>query len=119
MKKTQLQWLLEIADRRPLLFSIVLLLIAVGYLSTALIRKESEIKDCAEHGEVLHADYTKKVDSINKYYLLRESELNRELKQTLDGIIQEYKAQLEEHRTLNNRMTKVIKNNKKIIKHLK
>lgn len=114
MKK--LKWLLEIADQKPLLFSILLLIIAIGYLSDIAIHRDRDIDKCNEVNRKQQENFTKKLDENAAYYRVREAALNDEVKRTLSIVIDTYKEKLEEQRRLYERMDSTINENKHLLK---
>lgn len=102
--KNKYQWLLEVADRKPLLFSVLLLLIAVGVMAKELRLREQQYQACIKgQGEQL------------KYYEKKDEIRNQEVKEKLQEIAEIYRRQLEEQRKVNNTVTTTINENKKII----
>lgn len=110
-----IKWLSALANKNPLLFSLVLLMIAVGAMSSVIISLDSKITECAEERKELDRYYKRRVDSVDNYYRLREYQLNEEVKKTLNSIIEDYKNQLEEQKNLADKVTTTIKRNKNLI----
>lgn len=115
MKKDTLKWLLEIADRKPLLFSIALLLIALGVLATQIRERDSKLDACNEGYKIVQKNYEIRVDSLDAYYKRREIVLNDEVKATLNRIIEDYKNQVDQQQKLNNKVSSTLNRNSKII----
>lgn len=113
MKK--IQWLLSLADGKPLLFSIALLLIAVITLSTVVISLQKELHRCHFNEIEIQGEYSRRTDSIAARYDRREMQLNDEVKSQLSNIILNYKQQLEEQKHINNEITNTIIKNQKLI----
>lgn len=115
MRKDTLKWLLEIADRKPLLFSIALLLIALGVLATQIRERDSKLDACNEGYKIVQKNYEIRVDSLDAYYKRREIVLNDEVKATLNRIIEDYKNQVDQQQKLNNKVSSTLNRNSKII----
>jgi hypothetical protein len=115
MKKDTLKWLLEIADRKPLLFSIALLLIALGVLATQIKDRDNKLDVCNEGYKIVQRNYETRVDSLDAYYKRREIVLNDEVKATLNRIIEDYKSQVDQQQKLNNKVSSTLNRNSKII----
>jgi hypothetical protein len=115
MKKTTLKWLLEIADRKPLLFSVAILLIAVSSEAVIVKNRDSKIDECNHQRENLEKYYNLKLDSLDAYYRRREITLNTEVKQTLNQIIEDYKHQVDEQKNLNKKVNSSLTKNREII----
>jgi hypothetical protein len=110
-----IKWLLTLASRNPLIFSLALLMIAVSTLSIVVANRDKKINSCDEERQKLLYYYNQKLDSMDSYYKRREYQLNEEVKLTLKGIVDTYKEQLEEQRDLNLRIQTEILKNKSLI----
>lgn len=113
MKK--LKWLLEIADQKPLLFSILLLIVAIGYLSDIAINRDKDIAKCNEINRQLQQEYERKSQEREVYYRNREALLNDEVKNTLGKMIQYYQDKVKEQRELYEKIDSTIKENKRLL----
>ena len=111
----RLKWLLELADTKPLLFSIALLLIAIGVLAAVITNRDNNIKKCEQEKRDLGKYYEKRVDSLIVDYRLREIELNEEVKKTLNSVIDGYREQVEEQKRLNSKVSSTLSDNQRII----
>lgn len=109
MKK--LKWLIEIADKRPLLFSILLLIIAIGYLTDIAIHRDRDINRCSEINNKLRDDFAKQLEQKEREKQL----LNDEVKETLNTILTDYKIRLEEQYLLNHKIDSTINENKRLL----
>lgn len=111
-----IRWLLELANKKPLIFSLALLMIAVSTLSVVVANRDKKIDECNNEKKQLQQYYDKKFDSLYTYYRIREKILNERLQGTLNSIIESYKLQLEEQKELNQRISTTIRRNRSIIK---
>lgn len=113
--KQKFKWLIDVADKKPLLFSVLLLLIGISVLSAVVQNRENRLNSCEEEGRQREIEYKRKVDSVARYYAGQNAVLNDEVKNTLKGIIDEYKKRLEEQKGLSDKVNNTIIENKKII----
>ena len=117
MKK--FKWMIDVADKKPILFSVLLLLIAISVLSGVIQNRENRLNDCQQEGREREIEYKKRVDSIVAFYNNRDLMLNEEVKNTLKSIIDDYKKRLEEQKGLSDRVNNTIIENRKIISQKK
>lgn len=110
-----IKWLIQLASRNPLIFSLALLMIAVSTLSIVVANRDKKINSCDEERQKLQNYYNQKLDSLDSYYKRREVQLNEEVKVTLNSIIDNYKEQLDEQRDLNLKIHTEILKNKSLI----
>ena len=110
-----IKWLITLASRNPLIFSLALLMIAVSTLSIIVANRDKKIDNCDDERRNLQQYYIQKLDSLDSYYKRREFQLNEEVKVTLNTIIENYKEQLEEQRDLNFKIQTEILKNKSLI----
>ena len=108
-------WLIDTAKRNPLLFSLALLLIGISTMSLVIRYQTTKIDECLDDKKVLESYYNSKIDSIRSYHSKKEANLNQEVKQTLQSIIDDYKSQLKEQKSINKTFNKTLKANKKSI----
>lgn len=113
--KQKYKWLLDIAEKKPLLFIVLLLLIAVSTLATVVAVIDKRGSGCEEEKKLIQQRYENKFDTLNAQYNRKLEIYNEEVKLTLNGIIDDYKSQLDEQKKLNQKITKTINENKKII----
>ncbi len=111
-----IRWLLELADGKPLMFALALLLIGVSTLSGIVINRDNKINSCQKEKAAIERYYMTKIDSINALNDRNQSTLNEEVKQTLSSIIEDYKSQLKEQKILHNEISTTIRKNKTFIK---
>lgn len=112
----RLRWLIILADRKPLLFSVALLLIAVMILASVIINRQKEIDRCTLEKAKLREDYDKRLVEIQTKYSEDVEKLNLEVKKTLTVMLDDYKAQLEEQKNLNKAISNTIMKNQRLIK---
>lgn len=110
-----IKWLVALASKRPLVFSLALLMIAVTTLSIVVANRDLKIDECNKERKQTEEYYRAKFDSLSNYYRSRELQLNDEVKSTLGFIIQDYRLQLEEQRKLNEKIRATIERNKLLI----
>lgn len=105
----QIKWLVTLAESKPILFSVALLLIAVSTLVGVIINRDRKIDECQDEIRGVRLEYKRSIDSMTTYYILKESEL-------INTIIENYKIQLEEQKQINNTINRTIKRNRGVIK---
>lgn len=110
-----IRWLIGLADIKPIIFSIAMLLIAISILAIVVRERNDRLNDCDREKSILTAKYQAKVDSLAGVYRAKEEQLNEEVKQTLNTIISNYKEQLKEQRNINQQVDKVINKNEVLI----
>lgn len=110
-----IRWLVLLANRKPLAFSLALLLIAISILGTVVKYQETKYVKCSEELIAIEKRYGRRLDSINNYYRKRESDLNDELRDYLNFVIKDYQRQLQEQKENNSKTIKAIIENEKII----
>lgn len=119
MEKPYLKWLLEVADRRPLLFSIAILLLAVIGLTTMVAERDKRLDRYMDERMKLDNRCNDRIDSVSRYYSRRDEEKQARLDSVVTSIVNEYKADLEEQKKTSDKVKSTINENKKIIKSLK
>lgn len=112
----RLQWLLALADKKPLLFSIAILIIAIVVLAKVVKNRDAGIDNCNDEKRLIQLYYERKFDSLATVYRIKEEALNTEVKETLNSIIEDYKDQLEEQKNINRKINTTITNTKKLIR---
>lgn len=111
--------MLDLADQRPLLFSVLLLLVGISVLAAVIQNRERRLNECESERKELEIDYKRRYDSIANYYAAKDFTLNEEVKNTLKTIIEEYKKRLEEQKGLNDKVKSTITETKKILNQTK
>lgn len=111
-----IRWLLTIADGKPLLFSLAILLIACSTLSIVVVNRDKKIDKCDQEKAALQRKYEDKYDSLIVYYRIKEQQLNDKIEKSLQSLVDDYKRQLEEQKQLNQKINSTINKNKSIIK---
>jgi len=121
-----LKWLIALADGKPIIFAVAILLIAVTTMGTVIINRDTRLHDCIKEQSEIVKIYEKKIEDLDKANEDKIANLNLELKETLLLMIEESKIALEEQKNLNqkinttiNKTSNLIKNNKKKLKNLK
>lgn len=112
----RVKWLIALAESKPLLFSIALLLLAIIALSGVIVHRENEVINCQREKGILQAEYDRRLDSTFSYYRAREVQLNLELRQMFNLMLEDYKKQLEEQKQINDAINKAISKNEVVIK---
>lgn len=103
-----IKWLISLASKRPLVFSLALLMIAVSTLAIVVANREQKVTDCNVERKFIEEYYRVKFDSLSLYYRGREAQYNTEMKNALTFIIEDYREQLEEQKQINERMMKAL-----------
>lgn len=111
----RVRWLITLADEKPLLFSVALLLIGITVLSFVVDNLNKERVKDKQALEVLRKDYEIKMDSLHAYYRREIQTLNNEFKSNLSSILDDYKRKLEEQEEINNNTNKAVQQNKRVI----
>jgi len=110
-----IKWLLTLADGKPLIFSLAILLIAVFTLSIVVTNRDLKIDKCNEQQRVLRDNCDRRIDSIATAFMIKERELNEKVESSLNLIIDTYRGHLEEQKGIADNMKKVINRNQSII----
>ena len=110
-----IRWLIRLADGKPVIFSLAMLLIAVLSLSVVVRERNSKVNNCEADREILKQKYDIKFDSLAAAYRNREVQLENEVKQTLNLLIVNYKEQLKEQKEINKKVDNTLINNRKLI----
>lgn len=113
------KWLIDLADGKPLLFSVAILLIGVVTLSSVIQYQNKQINTCNYERQLETLECNRKADSIAFVYRVREYQQNEEVKKILNSIIDTYKKQAEEHTSLDNNINSAIIKTNTQIKKLK
>lgn len=111
-----IRWLLTLADGKPLLFSLAILMIATSVLSAVVINRDIKIGNCENEKNIIRNNYERKIDSVINIYQHREMALTLKVETTLNSIIEDYKNQLKEQKELNGQISSTINKTKSIIK---
>lgn len=112
----RIKWLLTLAESKPLIFSLALLLIAIAALAAVIVNRDAKIGACDFEKKVLQVRYERRMDSVSAIYSAREAQLNNEVKKTLEGMIDYYQKQLQDQKELNNAISATINKTEKILK---
>src|SRR5687767_14357129 len=112
-----IQWLTSLARKNPLLFSLVLMMIAIAAMTSVIISLDSKVTECATERKQMEEYYRRQRNESEMYHREREARLEEQVRETLNAVIEEYKRQLEEQRNIANKVTTTIKRNKKLISH--
>lgn len=111
----RVRWLITLADEKPLLFSVALLLIGITVLSFVVDNLNKERVKDKQALEALRKDYEIKTDSLHAYYRREIQILNIEYKLSLSNILNDYRNRLEEQEKINNNTDKAVQQNKRVI----
>lgn len=121
-----LDWFTTVAWKKPRTLAFVILVAGMIIMARVVIYQQRRIVELEEKNTSLQSDCNRRMDSLTIGYLAREEKLSAETKQTLNLMIQDYKAQLEEQREINRKVsssimetTETIKNNKTKLKQLR
>lgn len=110
-----IKWLITLANGKPILFAVALLLIGVMYLFTMINKKEEENRACYEERRLMQFEYDRKLDSISVFYTKEVQKLNIEVKAMFTYMLDDYKEQLLEQKNLNNKVRTTISQNRKLL----
>lgn len=111
-----IKWLLDLANRKPLLFSLALLLIVAIVLGVVVIDRDKKLNQCLSDNRELESKYLLRVDSLAAYYKTREEDLTNEVRETLAMVLTDYKNQVADQKELIDKLYFTIMINDKIIK---
>lgn len=114
-----IKWLLDLAGRKPLIFSLALLMIAITTLSVVVADRDKKLTQCNAEHKALESYYAVKFDSLNSRYKQREKDLSDEVKQTLSMVIDDYKNQIKEQKVLIDKLYFTIMENDRVIRQNK
>lgn len=121
-----LDWFTTVAWKKPRTLAFILLLAGIIITARVIMYQQKRIVSLEESNKLLNGECNRRMDSLTISYLAREEKLSAETKQTLNLMIQDYKAQLEEQREINRRVSssimetsETIKNNKAKLKQLR
>lgn len=121
-----LDWFTTVAWKKPRTLAFIILLAGIIITARVIVYQQKRIVSLEESNKLLNSECNRRMDSLTISYLAREEKLSAETKQTLNLMIQDYKAQLEEQREINRRVSssimetsETIKNNKVKLKQLR
>lgn len=125
MMTTILDWLSNIAWKKPRTLAIILLAGGLIVESRVIVYQQNRNVDLETSNLILQDRCNRRLDSLILTYSLREERLNAETKTTLNAMIEDYRQQLKEQRDLNRRVNnsiseanKTLKNNEEKLKQL-
>ncbi len=110
-----IKWLVDLSKSNPMSFVLALMLIVIMILGTVVQDRDAKLNDCNFNTKITERYYSDKIDSINKYYAKRESDLTQEVRVALDGIILDLKTRLEKQTQINEEAKNAILKNKTLI----
>lgn len=111
-----IKWLGGLADEKPLIFSITILLIAISVMAVVIVNRDNKIDACdQEKKEVIRACELR-IDSLNRVYKTEIAVVNLELKESFLSIIEDSRKALEEQKALNQKINTTIVRTSKLIK---
>lgn len=121
-----LDWFTTVAWKKPRTLAFILLLAGIIITARVIVYQQKRIVSLEESNKLLNSECNRRMDSLTISYLAREEKLSAETKKTLNLMIDDYKAQLEEQREINRRVSssimetsETIKNNKVKLKQLR
>jgi hypothetical protein len=112
------KWLINLADTKPLLFSIALLLGACSILALAVQNRQARVSTLEFERRLIINYYEHRIDSISKVHVAEKAKLDAELKETLQIIMNDYKAQIKEQKEINEKINNAIRNNSGAIRRI-
>lgn len=114
-----IKWFIDLANAKPLLFSIAILLVAVITLASVVQYQNRELNSCNYNRQVDLLNSNRRMDSIIFAARVREYQQNEEMKKVLNDIIEGYKRQIDEHEQLNTNINTAVTKTNKQLKTLK
>lgn len=108
------KWLASLAQRKPLIFVLILLLGTVAYIFP---KQQGEIDDLRKENLGLQRECNHRVDSLTRVFAAEREKLNAETKSTLNAMVEDYKKQLEDQRNLNHEVDKALLSNYRILQY--
>lgn len=111
-----IKWLLSLAETKPLIFSIAILLVAIG-ISMSLIRyQERKNIECQKRSEFYQDLLKNKTDSFNTALRGMEERHTKETREILNSIIEDYKGRLETQEKVNQEVREVLSSSNRVIR---
>ena len=110
----KLKWLVGLAQGKPLVFVVAILIIAIGYTYP---KQQKRIEAFETTIQGLNRDCNQRTDSLNRAFAQERERLNAETKATLNAMVEDYKRQLQEQRSLNRKVDETLLSNQRILKH--
>lgn len=111
----KLRWLAELAKQNPLIFSIVLLIIAIGFMAKVIVNRDQKIDQCNNNNAILRGYYMAKSDSMDAHCNSRILELTNRIEESLVSRMNDYRQQLEVQKNLNRIVDSTLNRNKTIL----
>lgn len=109
----KLRWLIDLAQKNPLVFVIAILITAMAYTypkqQTRIENFEMTIKD-------LNRECNQRYDSLTRAFAVERDKLNAETKATLNAMVEDYKRQLKEQHYLDRKVNETLLSNQRILK---
>lgn len=115
MLTSKVNWWVSLADTKPLLFSVAILLCSVSILALVVRNREEKLNSLEFQSKIRETYWSRLIDSTNRACAEENVKLNGEIKEKLNIIIDGYKDQLKEQKASNEKITNTIKTNRKII----
>lgn len=109
----RMKWLIDLAKNNPLIFVIALLLIAFGYTYP---KQQNRIETFEQTIQRMNQECNHRVDSLTNAFAVERERLNAETKSTLNAMVEDYKRQLSEQRSLNRKVDETLLSNQRILK---
>ena len=110
-----IQWLIDLADKKPRLLIMALLMIAIVALSVVVVRKQDEADNCYVDRGKLQREYETRTDSLNNKHQREVNLMKGEFTDILNTLLGEYKRQIEEQKEVNKQTSSTINKNKSIL----
>lgn len=111
-----IQWLIELAQKRPIIFGVALLLIGIIVGGNVIYYQQKRIESLEISYRDANREWNHRMDSVRLHYEKKEESLNAETKATLNAMIQDYQKQLKDQQNLNRRIDNTILNNARILR---
>lgn len=111
-----LKWLVSLANTKPIIFGVALLLIGVFVGGSVINYQQKRIERLETANKESNDKCNQRLDSTIRYYERQKDDLNAETKATLNAMIQDYQKQLKDQQNLNRRIDNAILNNARILR---
>ena len=111
----QFKWFLTLAETKPIIFAIAILIIIVAMMGYTVRYQETKIIGCEASRIVMEERHQRKMDSLYVEYKLKEQELAREVKYLYNTMLEDYKNQLNSQKAIGKQADSLFKKNDKLV----
>jgi 3-methyladenine DNA glycosylase/8-oxoguanine DNA glycosylase len=105
---TILDWLSNIAWKKPRTLAIIILVAGTIILTRVIVYQQNRIVDLETTNRNITKEANQRIDSLTLAFSLKEERMNAETKATLNSVIEDYKSQLKEQRDITRRVNNSI-----------